>query len=512
MPESTPPARQNRATRRAAKARLRRTEAQRTASLAPAATDRVAAIDQDLRQALGPAAVEHLPTGAIRPNPRNARRHSRKQIEQLADSLRAFGFLCPVIIDEAEQLLAGHGRLVAAKALGLATVPCLRVQHLTPEAKRAFALADNRLAELSDWDEDLLKVELEELAALEADLTFSLEVTGFDTVDLDRLLGPEPSPTGQETADGLSTDPDDVLPPLARQAVSRSGDLWQMGSHRALCGDALDRESYERLLQGERVTQVFTDPPYNVPVGKHVTASASFREFGMASGEMSEEAFTTFLATVLGHTREHLVDGAILHVCMDWRHQTELLAAARRVDLVQKNLCVWVKPVAGMGSFYRSQHELVFVLKAGAAPHINTFGLGGRGRSRSNTWRYPSVQGPRRGVNSPDGGHPTVKPISLVIDALRDCSHRGDLILDPFGGSGTTLIAAARTRRRARLIELDPLYVDLIVRRWQAVTGGSATLGGDGRTFDEIAAARQSDGSQSDGAPIEALAAPGGAA
>ena len=192
----------------------------------------------------------------------------------------------------------------------------------------------------------------------------------------------------------------------------------------------------------------------------------------MASGEMSEDAFTTFLATVLGHTREHLVDGAILHVCMDWRHQTELLAAARRVDLVQKNLCVWVKPVAGMGSFYRSQHELVFVLKAGAAPHINTFGLGGRGRSRSNTWRYPSVQGPRRGVNSPDGGHPTVKPISLVIDALRDCSHRGDLILDPFGGSGTTLIAAARTRRRARLIELDPLYVDLIVRRWQAVTGG----------------------------------------
>ena len=202
--------------------------------------------------------------------------------------VRAFGFLCPVIIDEAEQLLAGHGRLAAAKTLGLATVPCLRVQHLTPEAKRAFALADNRLAELSDWDEDLLKVELEELAALEADLTFSLEVTGFDTVDLDRLLGPEPSPTGQETADGLSTDPDDVLPPLARQAVSRSGDLWQMGSHRALCGDALDRESYERLLQGERVTQVFTDPPYNVPVGKHVTASASFREFAMASGGRSQ--------------------------------------------------------------------------------------------------------------------------------------------------------------------------------------------------------------------------------
>ena len=202
MPESTPPARQNRATRRAAKARLRRTEAQRTASLAPAATDRVAAIEQDLRQALGPAAVEHLPTGAIRSNPRNARRHSRKQIEQLADSLRAFGFLCPVIIDEAEQLLAGHGRLVAAKSLGLATVPCLRVQHLTPEAKRAFALADNRLAELSDWDEDLLKAELEELAALEADLTFSLEVTGFDTVDLDRLLGPEPSPTGRRLQTG----------------------------------------------------------------------------------------------------------------------------------------------------------------------------------------------------------------------------------------------------------------------------------------------------------------------
>lgn len=360
-------------------------------------------------------------------------------------------------------------------------IPCVRVEHLDEVGKAAFALADNRLAELSRWDDTLLTLELKDLERV-SDL--DLEVTGFDTVDLDRLLGPEPDP---------NADPDDQLPELDehKPAASRRGDLWLMGEHRLLCGDALDPEDYKRLLGDERAGQVVTDPPYNVPIRGHVS-SKDFREFAMAYGELSPQQFADFNARWLNNAKAVSRDGAIFHTFMDWRHMPELLEAIGVAGLRMLNLCVWVKPNAGMGGFYRSQHELVFVLKHGTAPHVNNFGLSGRGRSRSNVWRYPAaVHGKRRGVADPEHGHPTPKPVAAIIDALKDCSNRGDIILDPFAGSGTAAIAAERIGRKARLIELDPHYVDLAVRRWQAVTGRSARHS-TGPTFDETQAERAS--------------------
>ena len=437
-------------------------------------------IAAELRQALRPQVIEEVALEKLKPRGRNARQHSKTQIEQLAASIRKFGFVGVIIIDEAGNVLAGHGRLAAANLLGLGEVPCVRVDHLDETSKAAFALADNRLAELSGWDDDILKLELRDLESI-AD--FDLEVTGFDTVDLDRLLGPEPDP---------HANPDDTIPELRddRPPVSSRGDLWILGEHRLLCGDALDKDDYSRLLGEEEVVQVVTDPPYNVPIRGNVS-SKGFREFTMASGEMSPKQFTDFLAKWLTNASELSRDGAIFHVFMDWRHLQEMLTAIETAELRLMNLCVWVKPNAGMGTFYRSQHELVFVLKNGSAPHINNFGLGARGRNRSNVWRYPNVvHGVRRGISDPDKGHPTPKPVAAIIDALKDCSRRGDVILDPFAGSGTAVIAAERIGRRARLIELDPHYVDLIVRRWQVVTGGSAPLAANGRNFTELEAER----------------------
>jgi DNA modification methylase len=438
-------------------------------------------IEAELLRRLRPPIIEHIAVGELKPRQRNARRHSNRQVEQLAESLRKFGFIGAIIIDGTNQVLAGHGRLAAAKLAGLRELPCIRVDHLDEASLKAFALADNRLAELSGWDDDVLKLELRELESL-AD--FDLEVTGFDTVDLDRLLGPEPDP---------HANPDDNIPELLdnRPAVSARGDMWILGQHRLLCGDALDPADYARLLGNEQVVQVVTDPPYNVRICGNVSSRKGFREFAMASGELSPQQFTAFLSTCLVNASKVSRDGAIFHIFMDWRHIEEMLAAIRSAGLCLMNLCVWVKPNAGMGTFYRSQHELVFVVKNGNAPHVNNFGLGGRGRNRSNVWRYPAVvHGPRRGISDPEHGHPTPKPVAAIIDALKDCSRRGDIILDPFAGSGTTIIAAARIGRRARLIELDPHYVDLIVRRWQVVTGGSARLADNGSSFADVEAAR----------------------
>jgi DNA modification methylase len=447
-------------------------------------------LDDEIRRAVEPGTIEYVPVGDLKPDPRNARKHPDSQINLLAASIRQFGFVGAIIVDEANVIISGHGRHAAAERVGMDVVPCIRVAHLTAKAKIAFALADNRLGELSAWDEVALASQLEQL--LTPDLDFDFEVTGFDTVDADRLLGPEPDPLGRNSGTGeFSQDPDDDVPDLATEgpSVSQSGDMWDLGVHRVLHGDALDPRSYEVLLGDDVATQIVTDPPYNVPNRGHVS-SRPFREFAMAAGEMSRQEFASFLARTLSLAAGTVRDGAIFHVLRDWRHLGELQMAIGNARLKLKNLCVWAKPSAGMGSFYRSQHELIFVLKHGTAKHINNFGLGARGRNRSNVWRYPAVRGARRGVNDPDGGHPTVKPVALVMDAIRDCSRRHDIILDPFGGSGTTLIAAERVGRRGRLIELDGHYVDLIIRRWQAVVKRPATRVSDGQPFDQIAADR----------------------
>jgi DNA modification methylase len=342
-------------------------------------------------------------------------------------------------------------------------------------------IADNRLAENAGWDLQILGEELEFLSEVEID--FDISITGFDTVEIDRLVD------GQKGA--IDPKADDVPPLLPEQpAATRRGDLWLLGRHRLLCADALDFGSYETLLAGKPAQLVFTDPPYNVPINGHVVGKGQIRhrEFLMASGEMSEAEFSGFLTRALCNLRKSAADGAILYVCMDWRHAQDLVAAAGHAGLEQKNLCVWVKDNGGMGSFYRSRHELVFVFKNGQAAHINNFGLGERGRYRTNVWEYAGVSTLRQGRLAELAMHPTVKPIALVADAIRDCSHRGGTVLDPFAGSGTTVIAAEKTGRIGCGIELDPHYVDVIIRRWESFTGQSARLASTGRSFTEISA------------------------
>jgi len=423
--------------------------------------------------------VEQRPTADLIVNARNARTHSARQVEQIVASILKFGFIIPIVVNDKGVVLAGHGRLRAAQRLGFKEVPIIVVKHLTEELQRAFMLADNRLAELAGWDDELLKVELQELSLA---IDFDFEVTGFDTVDLDRLEAPKIAKTAKP----------EVVPELERDrpAVSALGDLWQFGKHLLLCGSALEAASYQRLLGDARVQMVFTDPPYNVAIDGHVCGLGSVRhqDFQMASGEMTRPEFTAFLASFMGHAVRHSQDGAIHFVCNDWRHMGEVLDAASELYEL-KNVCVWNKTNGGMGTFYRSKHEMVFVFKVGSGPHINNFGLGEKGRYRTNVWDYAGVNTFRRGRMDELRAHPTVKPLPLVVDALKDCSKRGGIVLDPFVGSGTTLLAAEKTGRLGRAIELDPHYVDAAIGRWQALTGEAAVHAESGKTFDELAAA-----------------------
>ncbi len=428
------------------------------------------------------AIIEPRALGELKPNPRNARTHGSKQVELLAAGISQFGFLVPVLIDEEDVILAGHGRVEAAKTLKMETVPTIRVSHLTPDRKRAFVLADNRLAQLAGWDDQLLGAELGELFTL--DLDFDVEITGFDTVDFDKLDAAASTPAAQQ----------EVVAEVDRDqpAVSKTGDLWQLGTHRLICGSALEEENYRRLLGDDRVQMVFSDPPYNVKIDGHVCGLGSVKhaEFAMASGEMSAAQFVEFLRAPMRLSSFFSVDGAIHYICMDWRHMGEMLAAATPIYGTPKNLCVWSKTNAGMGAFYRSQHELVFVFKVGTASHINNFGLGGRGRYRSNVWVYPGVNTFKHGRMAELEAHPTVKPLAMVVDALKDCSRRSGIVLDPFLGSGTTLLAAEKTGRFGRGIEFDPHYVDVAIRRWQEMTGARAIHVESGLTFEQLAAQR----------------------
>jgi len=428
--------------------------------------------------------VEIIPISQLTPYKGNARTHSRKQIRQIADSISRFGFVNPILIDDAGEIIAGHGRVEAAKLLGIAAVPVLRLSHLSDAEKRAYVLADNRIAQQAGWDREILAIELQGLI----DLDFEVEFTGFSTADIDIVLD-----AAAEAQDGPPTAEDEVPDaPNAAATVSRPGDLWALGAHRLLCGNALDPAAYQALMAGELAEMVFTDPPYNVPIDGHVSGHGRVRhrEFAMASGEMSEDDFTAFLRTVFERLAGVSRDGAIHFICMDWRHMGEMLVAGRAVCSELKNLVVWNKTNAGLGSFYRSKHELVFVWKIGTAPHVNTFDLGQHGRHRTNVWDYAGVNTMRTGRLEELAMHPTVKPVAMVADAIKDCSRRKGIILDPFMGSGTTLIAAERTGRWARGIELDPVYVDVAVRRWQSYTGKAARLVATGQCFEDVAEQR----------------------
>ena len=420
--------------------------------------------------------IEYIPITEIRNNPNNARSHGQKQIERLAKGIAKFGFLVPVLINAEGILLAGHARVEAAALAGCASIPAIRAHHLNPVEQRAFVLADNRMAELAVWDDQALKRELQFLS--EFDIDFDFSTIGFETPEVDFLLGDAKAPNSPEEAD--------VPPILAQTAVTAPKDLWALGDHLLYCGDALDSESYETLLGSDRARMIFSDPPYNVPINGHVggLGANQHREFAMAAGEMSSEQFTAFLTSTFEQAVKFSVDGAIAYICMDWRHAHEILRAGE-VFTQLKNICVWVKNNGGMGSLYRSQHEFVFVFKNGSAAHINNVELGKHGRNRTNVWEYAGLSSFGSDRDSLLKVHPTVKPVALVADAIKDCSKRGDLILDQFGGSGTTIIAAEKTQRRARVVEIDPLYVDATIRRWQAYTGKTAVCARTGILFSE---------------------------
>ncbi len=434
-----------------------------------------------------PMAIEPMAVARLRPYGGNARTHSKKQIRQIADSIRTFGFTNPVLIGDGNEIIAGHGRVEAAKLLGLRSVPTVRLSHLNAAQRKAYVIADNKLALNAGWDRELLAIELQALVGLD----FEVEITGFSTAEIDILFDEvgEASPNAEQTAD-------DDIPPVIdpASAVTKHGDLWLVGRHRLLCGDSRDIATFERLLGGECADLVFTDPPYNVPIDGHVCGLGRIRhrEFAMGAGEMSPEAFTEFLKTTLGHAATFSRDGAIAFVCMDWRHIGELLAAGQAVFSELKNLCVWNKNNGGMGSFYRSKHELVFVFKAGKAAHTNTFGLGDGGRYRTNVWDYAGISSMRAGRDEELAMHPTVKPVALVADAIKDCTRRGEIVLDPFAGSGTTLIAAEKTGRLARIVEFDPAYCDQIVRRFAQVTGKQAELAATAQDFETVMEERTS--------------------
>lgn len=424
-------------------------------------------------------AIEYVPVASLRPDPKNARLHSDKQVQQIARSIEAFGFNVPVLVDANSQVIAGHGRLRACEILGVAQVPVIRLEHLSEHQRRAFMIADNRLTENAEWDDRLLGEQLKILS--EVELVFTIETTGFEMGEIDLLIeNLSPEIPGE-------IDPADLQPESSVVQVSRPGDLWKLGKHRVFCGDALAPKSYEALMDGHRANVIFTDPPYNVPISGHVSGNGKVqhREFVMASGEMSEAEFVAFLTGALNLLAQHSLNGSLHYICMDWRHMRELLAAGTAAYSELKNLCVWTKDNAGMGSFYRSQHELVFVFQNGPDSYRNNVQLGRFGRSRSNVWQYPGANSFSRSTNEGDllALHPTVKPVALVADALMDCSARGDLVLDPFLGSGTTVIAAERAGRICNGMELDPGYVDTVIRRWQEFTNHEALNQVTGQTF-----------------------------
>lgn len=423
--------------------------------------------------------IELLVTTQLTPNPRNAREHPEKQIKQLEANMKRFGFVSPIIIDEDNLIVAGHGRWEAAKNLGLAEVPAIRMKFLDENERRAFALADNRLSELSVWNQELLTSELE----LVFDSGFDISTIGFSMSDLSFGL------VSEEDEKPKPEEPVELPYPEAR-AVAQLGDLWLIGPHRIYCGDARDAASWEAMLGDDRADLVFTDSPYNVKITGHVSTIGRQREFVMAAGEMSAPEFTAFQRAQMRNCVRFSRDGSIHYQCMDWRHIREILDAADGVYDQFKQLIVWDKGVGALGTFYRSQHELVFVFKAGKAPHVNNFKLGETGRYRTNLVQYAGASTFRKGRAADLAAHSTVKPTAMVSDFILDCSNRGDLVVDPFLGSGTTLLAAHKTKRRGAGMELDPLYVDTALRRLMAATKLVPVLAGDGRTFDEIAAER----------------------
>ena len=409
--------------------------------------------------------VAYRAVGDLIPDPRNARTHPKRQIDQIKASIKAFGFTNPILTDPEGRIIAGHGRLQAARAMGIAEVPTITLSGLSETQKRALRIADNKIALNAGWDLEILQQELGELASIDVEIDPTL--TGFSTGEIDVILSPAEGPD------------DEVIPPTPAAPRTRPGDIWILGDHRVGCGDGRDVGFLQRIIgDGARIDAAFLDPPSNARIAGHAVAAGSFREFAMASGEMSEAEFRSFLADTLGAAAHVSRDGAVHFVCMDWRHMDSVSAVGSKIYGEQLDLCIWSKSNASMGSLYRSKHELVFVYRVGTAPHLNRVEPGKHGRHRTNVWDYASVNAMRGGGREDLALHPTVKPTALVADAIEDVTRPGDLVLDVFLGLGTTLLAAERTGRRCRGLDINPGHVDVAVERWAARSGLEPRLEG----------------------------------
>lgn len=452
--------------------------------------DQSRAAPEVLRNDLNPnLTLVDLPIGDLKFPNRRVRRASAAQVERLKKSIQHFGFVHPILITVGRSVVDGENRVEAARLLGCETVPCIIVDHLSNEQIRLLRVTLNRLQEQGEWDFDALRLEFLDLIDLELDLS----VTGFSPQELDIIcLDDQPV----EAPSSTDLEPDRDEPP-----VSELGDIWLLDNHRLICGDALLPETYETLMAGAGAQAIFSDPPYNVKIEGFVsskTAKHAHKDFVMAAGEMSKVEFGTFLQNFLEHSAAHVTDGGVMFFCSDWRCLAQLHAAFEAVNLHLINVAVWDKGTGGMGSLYRSQHELVSICVRGKSPGINNVELGKHGRNRSNVWSYPGANRLGSSANKALKLHPTPKPVEMVVDALLDVTNKGDIVLDPFMGSGTTIIAADKAKRIAYGVELDPQYVDVAVRRWQGHSGKPAIHAESGISFDEVARQRLDDQSDND--------------
>jgi DNA modification methylase len=412
----------------------------------------------------------------IKPCPGHARRHGKRQLEKLKRLIRHFGQVVPIVVDPAGVIIDGHAVWTAMRELGSGEISAVVVANRTDPEIKALRLALNRIPADAAWDNDRLRIEVEDLVKL----SFDLDLTGFDAVEIDQLLEID-VPKLNVTEDG------DQIPVPKTPAITTAGDIWVCGRHRIGCGDARDHGFVEKLTAGVRAAMCFVDPPYNIPVAGFVSGKGrvQHREFVQGVGELSTDQFTKFLADSLIVLQQSAADGALLYACMDWRHIFELLAAGRQCDLDLFNLCVWAKTNAGMGSLYRSQHELICVFKVGTSNNTNNVELGRHGRNRSNLWTYRGLNSFGADREQQLASHPTVKPVLMIADAVRDVTRRGDAVLDTFLGSGSTIMAAEETGRIGIGADLDPLYVDVAVQRWQARTRCDARHAETGELFDD---------------------------
>jgi DNA modification methylase len=415
-----------------------------------------------------------VPIDSIKPYGRQIRRHDRRKITKLKKLIGHFGQVAPIIIDDNRVIVDGHAVWQAMRELGSGDIAVIAVAGRSDPEIKALRLALNRLTAEAAWDNQELRAEFEDLISL----SFDLDLTAFDAAEIDYVLDLD-LPKANVVED------EERVPAVQAQPVSKLGDIWLCGDHRVGCGNAHDGDFVARVRDGVLADVCFTDPPYNVPIAGFVSGKGcnQHREFVQGTGEMSPDEFTAFLAVALKVLQVSSSPPALIYACMDWRHVHELISAGHQCALELYNICVWAKTNAGMGSLYRNQHELICVFKVGIETPANNVELGRHGRNRSNLWTYRGFNAFGNERDELLAAHPTVKPVAMIADALRDVTKRDGTVLDTFMGSGSTLIAAEETGRRCFGTELDPLYVDVTIRRWQNHTRRDAIHAETGKLF-----------------------------